>query len=252
MNLKQISTGLTAMLIASAAMTAQAGSPNQPANAYWQAPNWSGYDSRQNSQQNRPQRGHAAPVYRQPYQANNYPSPQMRPNNPYAGQQNMSRGNIPPPPAGPYASQHNQGQNQRQNQFNTQPAPGQAPMRPYYGQRPNYGPDNGASAYNTPGYNQYRRPYNNNNRGWGNNRMNSNRFWGRSGPSSWMSPSKDNWENSWDDMINTPSRMGEMPGGWTAPEVTMPNPIDMGDQMQDNVQDLPEQMKNMDVGNDVN
>lgn len=66
-----------------------------------------------------------------------------------------------------------------------------------------------------------------------------------------MNPSKRNWENSWDDMINAPSRMGTMPGGWTAPEVTMPNPIDMGDQMQDNLKDLPEQMKDMNVGNDV-
>ncbi len=66
-----------------------------------------------------------------------------------------------------------------------------------------------------------------------------------------MNPGKRNWENSWDDMINSPSRMGTMPGGWTAPEVTMPNPIDMGDQMQDNLKDLPEQMKDMDVGNDV-
>ena len=45
--------------------------------------------------------------------------------------------------------------------------------------------------------------------------------------------------------------MGEMPGGWTAPEVTVPNPIDMGDQMQDNVQDLPDQMRDGNIGNDV-
>ncbi len=64
-----------------------------------------------------------------------------------------------------------------------------------------------------------------------------------------MNPGKRNWENSWDDMINAPGRMGEMPGGWTAPEVTVPNPIDMGDQVQDNVKDLPEQIKDMDVDN---
>jgi hypothetical protein len=66
-----------------------------------------------------------------------------------------------------------------------------------------------------------------------------------------MKPSKDNWEDSWDDMINAPSRMGEMPGGWTAPEVTVPNPIDMGDQVQDNMRDLPEQMKDGNIGNTV-
>ena len=43
--------------------------------------------------------------------------------------------------------------------------------------------------------------------------------------------------------------MGEMQGGWTAPEVTVPNPVDIGDQMQDNVKALPEQVKDMDVDN---
>jgi len=66
-----------------------------------------------------------------------------------------------------------------------------------------------------------------------------------------MNPNKRNWENSWDDMINAPSRVGEMPGGWTAPEVSVPNPIDMGDQVQDNVQDLPDQMRDGNIGNDV-
>ena len=50
-------------------------------------------------------------------------------------------------------------------------------------------------------------------------------------------------------MMNAPGRMGEMPGGWTAPEVTVPNPIDLGDQMQDNAKDLPEQVKDMNVDN---
>lgn len=110
------------------------------------------------------------------------------------------------------------------------------PRGPYTGSR-NYGP---SSNFNMPGFNRGR------NNGWKNNK-----FWGRSGPSRWMNPNKDNLEQGWDDMMNAPSRMGEMPGGWTAPEVTVPNPIDMGDQIQDNVKDLPEQMKNMDVGNDV-
>ena len=82
-----------------------------------------------------------------------------------------------------------------------------------------------------------------------NNHRNYNKFWGRSGPSRWINPGKRNWENSLDDMINTPGRMGGMPGGWAAPEVTAPNPVDMGDQMQDNVKDLPEQIKDMDVNN---
>jgi hypothetical protein len=93
-----------------------------------------------------------------------------------------------------------------------------------------------------PGYNPNRnyRP---------NKRWHNNKFWQRSSPSTWMSPGKRNRKNCRDDMINAPGRMGEMPGGWTAPEVTVPNPIDMGDQVQDNVKDLPEQIKDMDVDN---
>ena len=52
-------------------------------------------------------------------------------------------------------------------------------------------------------------------------------------------------------MINAPSNMGEMPGGWYAPYVSMPNPIDVGDQFKDNMKDLPEQIRDMDVGNEV-
>jgi len=179
-------------------------------NRYWQAPNFN-FSPMQQQRPAYPPQG--ANQQQAPRQQANRPAPNYRPQNMnrpnpnMAPPQNVYRGN-PPPPRGPYV------------------------------------PDNGASAFNVPGYQRNR-----NNRGWGNNRWNKNKFWGRSGPSRWMNPSKDNMEQGWDDMINAPSRMGEMPGGWTAPEVSMPNPIDMGDQMQDNVKDLPEQIKDMDVGN---
>jgi len=218
--------------------------PNQPTNSYWEAPNFNmpsfnsappaynappqGYmqQQRQNRQQRQnPQQGQnnnyrqqPAPNYNRPYQGNNYQAPNRN-------QQNMNRA-APQPP---------------QNAYRGNPYPPQ-PRGPYQGQNMHQNNrDSGASAYNIPGYN---RNNNRNNSGW-----NNNKFWGKSGPSRWMNPNKGNMEQGWDDMINAPSRMGDMPGGWSAPEVTMPNPIDMGDQMQDNVQDLPEQMKNMDVGN---
>lgn len=182
-------------------------SMHRPDNAYWQAPNWQGFNS--------------PPNYRSP------PPPQMRP----------AHNNQPPPNYRPPQSNYNpQMQRPAPNAYRGNPPPQQ--YGSYRG--PSYGPDNGASAYNMPGYHRYR------NNGW-----NNNKFWGRSGPSTWMNPNKNNMERGWDDMMNAPSRMGEMPGGWTAPEVSMPNPIDMGDQIQDNVKDLPEQMRNMDVGNEV-
>lgn len=157
---------------------------------------------------------------RQPYPAHNYnyPAQENRPPRPELPTQNQFRGD-PPPPTGPYQS--------APSGFNDSP-----------------------SAFNTPGYNpnRNRNPGYNSNR---DNRRNRNKFWGGSGPGSWMNPNKGNMERGWDDMINSPSRMGKMPGGWTAPEVTMPNPVDMGDQVQDNVKDLPEQIKNMDVGDNI-
>ncbi len=201
--------------------------PKQPVNTYWQAPNFN-FPSPERS---------APPAYRPPQYAppvdNNayyppYPmqqtAPAYRPSypaNPNMNRPNMNRPYMSPPPP-------------MQNSNRGYPPP--PPRGPYYG------PDNGASAYYMPGYNPNRNSGRNN--GW-----NNNQFWGRSGPNTWMNPNKRNMEQGWDDMINAPSRMGEMPGGWTAPEVTMPNPIDMGDQMQENVQDLPEQIRDMNVGN---
>ena len=197
--------------------TDQRWAPRQPDNAYWQAPNWSGFNKPPvynsppppvygNMNRSRPV-APRAPAYRPPQRPSNYPAPNA--NNPDMGRPapGANRG-YPPPPRGPYGN-------------------------------PSYGPDNGASAFNMPGYNRHR-----------NYNRKKSKFWGRSGPSSWMNPNKGNMERGWDDMINAPSRVGTMPGGWNAPEVSMPNPVDMSDQMQDNVQDLPEQMRDMDVGND--
>lgn len=222
MSVKQLSTAVIAIAIGTCTFTSQAGNgAGYPTKNYWQAPNRSGFDAPPSYNRAPPayknyQR--PPPVQRQP--PANYPAPK-------------TNRTAPPPPTGPYSG-------------SSAPRP-----NPYRGAPAPRGPFNEASAYNTPGYNPYRQ-----NRGnrmpWGNNnRFGSNKFWGRSGPSTWMHPGKDNWEDSWDDMINTPSRMGDMPGGWSAPEVTMPNPIDMGDQMQDNVQDLPDQMRDGNIGNDV-
>ena len=37
----------------------------------------------------------------------------------------------------------------------------------------------------------------------------------------------------YDDLLNAPSEMGEMPPGWTAPSISVPNPIDVGDQLEE-------------------
>ena len=205
--------------------------PKQPSNTYWQTPNWSGFQ--QPPAYNSPPPPSASPMYNSanqaPPPAPAYRSPQGPGN--YPGNYT---GNYPAPYANNPNNQMNRGAPFAPDSYRGYPPPPRGP----YG-APSYGPDNGASAYNLQGSHRYRTT----------NFWNNNKFWGRSGPSTWMNPNKRNMERGWDDMINSPSRMGEMPGGWTAPEVSMPNPIDVGDQMQDNVKDLPEQMRDMDVGN---
>lgn len=91
-----------------------------------------------------------------------------------------------------------------------------------------------------------------NNRGsnfspWG-NRGGRNPF-GNRGPGDWFDPNKGSMSRNWDDMLNAPSRMGEMPGGWTAPSVSVPNPIDVGDEFSDAAKDAPDQMDNFNWNN---
>ncbi len=69
--------------------------------------------------------------------------------------------------------------------------------------------------------------------------------WG-GGPGAWMNPTnpKRSMSNAWDDMLNTPSRMGPMPGGWKAPSISVPNPVEVGDEFGRAASDLPSQMRN--------
>ena len=59
----------------------------------------------------------------------------------------------------------------------------------------------------------------------------------------WMD--KDWFGDSWDDMLNAPADMGEMPGGWSAPTVSVPNPVDVGDELGTAAEDVPSQMRNV-------
>lgn len=61
-------------------------------------------------------------------------------------------------------------------------------------------------------------------------------------PGEWLSPKKKSLSRNWDDMLNTPNRMGEMPGGWEAPSISAPNPVDVADEIDDTSRDLPDQI----------
>jgi hypothetical protein len=78
---------------------------------------------------------------------------------------------------------------------------------------------------------------------WGDNRRGGSSMPWDSGRGGWMN--KDKFADGWDDMLNAPSDMGEMPGGYTAPSVSMPNPVDVGDEFNDAASDAPDQMRNV-------
>lgn len=188
--------------------------PKQPADTYWQAPKWSSFNSSSTGKMAPPASQTEKPVYK------SGPRPLVRQEAPvYKPRQSANY----PRPNRPARIERPMGR------------PDMVPPAPPGPYTPSSGPDKSAPGY--PANRNYRRS--------------QNTFWGRSGPRKWMKPNKGNMEQGWDDMVNAPGRMGRMPGGWTAPEVTMPNPVDVGDQVQDNVKELPEQIRDMNVGDEV-
>lgn len=66
-----------------------------------------------------------------------------------------------------------------------------------------------------------------------------NRGWNRNDvfddwPGSWFDPEdpRGSMSKMWDDVLEAPNEMGEMPGGWTAPSISVPNPVDVGDEFE--------------------
>ena len=70
------------------------------------------------------------------------------------------------------------------------------------------------------------------------------RVWG-AGPQVWMDPTdpEDGMSQAWDDMMNAPARMGRVPPGWKAPTIDIPNPIDVGDEFEENARRAPTIMR---------
>ena len=173
--------------------------PSKTGNPNWQTPNWQtpgrpayqpGYRPEYKSENNNPQTFNSRPP--PPGQARNYNTNQA------PSQSAPAFTNRPPPTPynnqAPYTRHPNTGDytpNTYRPNSGYIPPPGGPYPNPANGR-----PDNGASAFNTPGY--YPQHNNNgwnnnrwNNSGWNNNRWNNNgrnnswnnnKFWGRSGP----------------------------------------------------------------------
>lgn len=76
-------------------------------------------------------------------------------------------------------------------------------------------------------------------------------LWGdEGGPSAWFDPSdpKEGLAWMWEDMLYTPNALGTMPGGWEAPTISVPNPVDVGDEFKDAAGDMPGEMKDFSDG----
>lgn len=90
-------------------------------------------------------------------------------------------------------------------------------------------------------------------RSWGRAPWNRNydNLWGRNGgPKKWFDPNdpEEGIANAWEDMMITPNRLGTMPGGWKAPSISVPNPIDVQQEFRDAARDMPGEMKDFSDG----
>ena len=134
-------------------------------------------------------------------------------------------------------------------QYMPPPAFNQAYRPPYYGNRGygnrgygnrNYG--NSGFGRNMP-FNRFNNtPWNrfSNGSGWGNNNnYGPDTDWFTDTPRRWMrNGPKEGAGQVFDDFLDGPSRMGDMPGGWSAPTISVPNPIDVADELERGSQDM--------------
>ncbi|MCU7835672.1 MAG: hypothetical protein KZQ83_10540 [gamma proteobacterium symbiont of Taylorina sp.] len=61
-------------------------------------------------------------------------------------------------------------------------------------------------------------------------------------PTDWFQPGdpKEGMAIMWDDLISSPDELGEMPGGWNVPSISVPNPVDLEDQLEKASKEVPD------------
>lgn len=129
------------------------------------------------------------------------------------------------------------------------PPPQYIPPPAYYGNRGYGNRGYGNRNYGNRGFGQsmpFNRfnngPWNRFSNGWGNGNNNNygpDTRWFTDTPRRWMRQGpKEGAGQVFDDFLDAPSRMGDMPGGWGAPTISVPNPIDVADELERGSQDM--------------
>jgi hypothetical protein len=69
--------------------------------------------------------------------------------------------------------------------------------------------------------------------------------WGNDIPFKWIDPTdpRESIADMWDDALNTPNRLGRMPPGWTAPYISVPNPVEVEEEFERNARKFPDEMR---------
>lgn len=150
---------------------------------------------------------------------------------PIAGARPMGPGMAPP-----YGNPYNRNPYNNSGPFNN---------RPFGGGPFNNGPF-GGGPFKNMGFG----PFNNNSTPWETWPFGGrDSFWSRKempfdqqNPTDWFNPGdpKEGLAIMWDDLISSPDDLGTMPGGWYVPSVSVPNPVDLEDQMEKATKEVPD------------
>ena len=71
--------------------------------------------------------------------------------------------------------------------------------------------------------------------------------WGNDVPFKWVDPTdpEESIAQMWEDALNAPNKMGRLPPGFTAPYISVPNPIDVENEFERNTKNAPDEIHNM-------
>lgn len=71
--------------------------------------------------------------------------------------------------------------------------------------------------------------------------------WGNDVPFKWVDPTdpEESFAQIWEDALNAPSKIGRLPPGWTAPYISVPNPIDVENEFERNAMNAPDEIHKM-------